>query len=70
MICHARSLRDAGRRLAPRLTWLAGECPIVIALLRGGVPVAFEVARGLGRRQRLVSAARLESLLGTVLAVQ
>jgi lipoate-protein ligase B len=32
--------------------------------------VAFEVARGLGRRQRLVSAARLESLLGTVLAVQ
>jgi putative phosphoribosyl transferase len=40
--------RDAGRQLAPQLTQLAAENPIVIALPRGGVPVAFEVARALG----------------------
>jgi putative phosphoribosyl transferase len=40
--------RDAGRRLAGRLTHLAGERPIVVALPRGGVPVAVEVAGALG----------------------
>jgi putative phosphoribosyl transferase len=40
--------RDAGRQLAERLTPLAAERPIVIALPRGGVPVAYEVARRLG----------------------
>ena len=39
--------RDAGRRLASRLTHLAAERPVVIALPRGGVPVGFEVARTL-----------------------
>jgi len=40
--------RDAGRHLAGELEFLRGERPVVLALPRGGVPVAFEVARSLG----------------------
>jgi putative phosphoribosyl transferase len=42
--------RDAGRRLAERLAGLglASRHPLVLALPRGGVPVAAEVARTLG----------------------
>ena len=39
--------RDAGRQLAVRLGHLQDEHPIVVGLPRGGVPVAFEVARAL-----------------------
>lgn len=39
--------RDAGRQLARELVELAELDPIVIALPRGGVPVAYEVARAL-----------------------
>lgn len=38
---------DAGRRLADRLSDLDLPDPVVLALPRGGVPVGFEVARGL-----------------------
>ena len=39
--------RDAGRQLAARLCHLRDEHPVVVGLPRGGVPVAFEVAREL-----------------------
>lgn len=38
---------DAGRRLADALAHVKDEAPIVLALPRGGVPVAFEVANAL-----------------------
>jgi predicted phosphoribosyltransferase/dienelactone hydrolase len=42
-----RDRRDAGRRLGEHLTTLAGEHPVVVALPRGGVPVAYETALAL-----------------------
>ncbi|WP_351228115.1 phosphoribosyltransferase family protein [Streptomyces sp. NPDC002133] len=39
---------DAGRRLADVLKHLRGADPVVLGLPRGGVPVAFQVARELG----------------------
>ena len=39
---------DAGRRLAGLLAPLAAADPVILALPRGGVPVAVEVARALG----------------------
>jgi predicted phosphoribosyltransferase len=39
--------RDAGRRLAERLTRYAGSNTRVLALPRGGVPVGYEVSRAL-----------------------
>lgn len=43
-----RDRRDAGARLAERLAGMELGDPVVLALPRGGVPVAAEVARRLG----------------------
>src|SRR3712207_9030694 len=42
-----RDRADAGRQLVPRLMTYAAQNPVVLALPRGGVPVAFEVAQAL-----------------------
>lgn len=39
--------RDAGRKLARALEKYSADAPVVLALPRGGVPVAFEVAKAL-----------------------
>jgi predicted phosphoribosyltransferase len=40
--------RDAGRRLAEKLSRFKDERPVVFALPRGGVPVGYEISRSLG----------------------
>ena len=43
-----RDRRDAGQQLAARLRVEALHDPVILALPRGGVPVAFEIASALG----------------------
>lgn len=50
---------DAGRRLAARLLPLADENPVVVALPRGGVPVASEVATALAGRLDFLAVRKL-----------
>jgi putative phosphoribosyl transferase len=51
--------QDAGRRLAERLAGFRGPDLVVVGLPRGGVPVAYEVARGLGAPLDVVVARKL-----------
>ena len=46
--------RAAGRALADRLAAFRGAETIVLGLPRGGLPVAFEVARALGAELDIV----------------
>jgi putative phosphoribosyl transferase len=51
--------RDAGRRLAERLLPLAPESPVVLALPRGGVPVAAEIAAALDAPLEILAVRKL-----------
>ena len=51
--------RQAGRLLAARLESFADDRPLVLALPRGGVPVAFEVARALDAELDLLMVRKL-----------
>lgn len=51
--------RDAGRQLAERLERYRGQDTVVLALPRGGVPVAAEVAASLGARLDVIVARKL-----------
>ncbi|MGS1015389.1 phosphoribosyltransferase [Allosphingosinicella humi] len=51
--------RQAGRMLASRLLQFSGKEPLILALPRGGVPVAFEVAKALDAELDLVMVRKL-----------
>lgn len=53
--------RDAGRQLAASLAALVGRPSVVLALPRGGVPVAFEVARALAAPLDVLGARKLSA---------
>ena len=56
-----RNRSDAGIRLAERLALLGEDHPIVLALPRGGVPVAAEVARALAAPLDVIVARKLRA---------
>jgi putative phosphoribosyl transferase len=51
----------AGRLLAARLDYLRDANPVVLGLTRGGIPVAFEVAHGLGAPLDLIVVRKLRA---------
>ncbi|HSD26333.1 MAG TPA: phosphoribosyltransferase family protein [Vicinamibacteria bacterium] len=64
-----RDREQAGRRLAEALVRFKGSDPVVLALPRGGVPVAFEIARSLAAPLDLVLVRKIGAPLQPELAV-
>ena len=61
--------RHAGRLLAARLLGLAPERPVVLAVPRGGVPVALEIAHALGAPLDVLTVRKLGAPRNPELAV-
>ncbi len=49
-----RDRADAGRKLTHVLARYAGESPVIVALPRGGVPVAYEIAHALSAQLDII----------------
>lgn len=64
-----RNRREAGLRLAGRLAHLKERQPVVLALPRGGVPVAFEIALALDAPLDVVLVRKLGAPLQPELAI-
>ncbi len=60
---------DAGAQLAQRLARFAGTSPLVLAIPRGGVPVAAEIARRLEGELDVIVARKLGSPISPELAI-
>ncbi len=54
-----RDRHDAGRRLAPELEFVRELAPVIVALPRGGVPVAYEVAGALDAPLEILAVRKL-----------
>jgi putative phosphoribosyl transferase len=61
MLRSFRNRADAGQQLASRLMHLKIQAPVVLALPRGGVPVAFEIAQALQTPLDLVMVRKIGS---------
>ena len=59
MMVEFRDRSDAGKKLAAKLATFGLTDPVVIALPRGGVPVAAEIARALAAPLDLVIVRKL-----------
>ncbi len=64
-----RNRADAGRKLATALFHYKSQRPIVLALLRGGVPVAAEVAAALGSPLDIVLVRKISAPMQPELAI-
>ncbi|HWT99197.1 MAG TPA: phosphoribosyltransferase family protein [Terriglobales bacterium] len=64
-----RDREDAGHQLAPKLLPLAALRPIVYALPRGGVPIAYEIAHSLDAPLDVVIVRKLRHPLSPELAI-
>jgi predicted phosphoribosyltransferase len=56
-----KSRREAGKRLLKELRHLESRDPIVVGIARGGIPVAYEIAYGLGSELTVLVTEKLQS---------